>query len=144
MPTWPKWLFYAGALLLLVAGGYSLYLYFTAWSDGNDAGHWWDFVLGILYLIFGTLLLFATMAYARRRALRETPPDRYVIVKDRQLTYELDQISGLQTIDLTQVQSVERTSVRDLIFQMKDGSTRVLPIYLVEEGEQERLCKLVG
>ncbi|WP_420458182.1 hypothetical protein [Neolewinella sp.] len=133
------WLFYLGALLLLVAAIHSLYLYFTHWSGGEDDHPIWQLVLGLVYLVVSGLIVYATYTHGRGSA-EETPPQRYVRIQDGKLVYELDQLNGRQEIALDRIERVRRASVRDLLLELRDGERVLLPIYLIDdEGKQEEL-----
>ena len=136
-PNTTRWLhvlFYCGALLLALAGVYELYQYATHWTDGTDHSHLWQLILGIVYLIVAGLVAYATYNHG---GSGEIPPDRYVDVKNNTLVYELDQLAGKQTIDLSNLRRVTRPSVRELILELEDGSQRVLPVYLIDEDDKQ-------
>ena len=122
------------AVLLLVAGGHSLYLYFTHWTGGDDGGAVWQLILGLLYLIVGVLVAY----FAHHQGRPEEPaPERYVTVSDGHLTYVLDSISGKQRLPLAGLTEVNRLSVRDLMLEFSDGRQVVLPIYLIDGEEKQ-------
>ncbi len=127
-------LFYFGALLLLVAGVHSLYLYFTLWTGGDDNSHVWQLVLGMVYLIGGLVVAYSTYHHADGEA---PPPDRYVDVKGGVMTYELDQLNGKQRLPLAELTAATRPSVRDMILEFRDGRQVVLPIYLIDEEDKQ-------
>lgn len=131
------WLFYLGALLLLVAAVHSLYRYLTEWTAGDDNSHLWDLLLGIVYLIASGLIAYATYRHGSGPR-EELAPERYADIKDGILTYQLDQLSGTQRIDLGQVRQVTKPSVRELVLTTEGGERHVLPIYLIDEEEKQR------
>ncbi len=137
-------LFYLGAVLLLVAAIHSLYLYFTDWSAGDD-GHFWYLVLGLVYLLVSGLIAWFTYHHG---AGEETPPDRYLEIRNGVMTWELDQLKGKQRVDLKSVVRAERPSVRELSLTLQGGREVVLPIYLVDEEakqvELENILLTVG
>ena len=126
-------LFYLGAVLLLVAAGHSLYLYFTDWSAGDD-GHFWYLLLGLIYLLVSGLIAWFTYHHGDGH---ETPPDRYVEIRDGTMIWELDQLNGKQTVDLNTVVQADRPSVRDFLLTLEDGRQVILPIYLVDEENKQ-------
>ncbi|MCP9236865.1 hypothetical protein [Lewinella sp. JB7] len=128
-------LFYFGALLLLVAAVHSLYLYFTAWTTGDDGSHLWSLVLGLVYLLVSVLIAYFTYNHGDDEV---APPDRYVEIEDGVLMFSLDQVSGRQVVDLSAVGSVSRPSVRELVLALRDGRQVVLPVYLIDDEEKQR------
>lgn len=126
---------FIAALLLLFAAGHSLWMYFTHWGIGDESGPWWRLALGIVYLLIGAALVYFTF---RRAARPANQIDRYVRIKDNILTYKLDQVSPERHIDLSQVKSALRTNARDLKMEMQNGTTEVLPIYLVADEEKQK------
>ncbi len=130
---WLHLLFYLGAGLLLAAAAHSLYLYFTDWSAGDD-GHFWYLVLGLVYLLVSALIAWFTYHHGDDE---ESPPDRYVEIRDGVMVWELDQLNGAQRVDLKTVARAERPSVRELLLTLQDGSRLMLPIYLVDEEAKQ-------
>ncbi len=126
-------LFYLGAALLLVAAGQSLYFYFTDWSASDD-GHFWYLILGLLYLLVSGLIAWFTYHHGDGQ---ETPPDRYVEIRDGIMVWELDQLNGKQRVDLDTVVRADRPSVRDFLLTLQDGTQIVLPIFLVDEEAKQ-------
>ena len=142
---WLHVLFYLAALLLLLAGSYSLYLYFTHWSAGEDDEEWWHLVLGLIYLIISGLIAYATYRHGGPDAVDEAAPPRYVAIENGRMVYELNQLEGRQEVQLSEVERVERPSVRDLILHLRSGQRRVLPIYLIDdEAKQQELEQLLA
>ncbi|NJB86770.1 hypothetical protein GGR26_002547 [Lewinella marina] len=138
---WIYLLLYAGAALLLVAAVYELYLYFTHWAIGDERDHVWQLILGILYLVVSGLVAYFT---SQRHGREETPPERFVTIKDGILTYQLDQLNGKQRVDLRHLVATRRPSVRDLTLELKDGQRVELPIYLIDdEAKQAELEKIL-
>ena len=138
------WLFYLGALLLLVAAIHSLYLYFTHWSGGEDDHPIWQLVLGLIYLVVSGLIAYATYTHGQGDE-EELPPPRYVRIENGKLTYELDQLNGRQEIALDRIKRVKRASVRDLLLELRDGERVLLPIYLIDdEGKQAELEEVLS
>ena len=138
-PRTTRWLhigFYLGALLLSVAAVHSLYLYFTAWSAPDDNSHLWQLVLGLLYLLGSLGIVYATYHHGDHHG-GESPPDRYARVDDGTLVYELDQLSGQQRVKIADITAAERTSVRDLVLTLRDGSQHVVPIYLIDDEAKQ-------
>ncbi|CAH0998842.1 hypothetical protein LEM8419_00157 [Neolewinella maritima] len=137
-------LFYLAAVLLLAAAIYTLYLYFTHWSGGEDDHPIWQLILGLVYLVASGLIAYATYTHANGSD-GEVPPERYVRIADGRLVYDLDQLSGRQEVDLDRIVKVSRPSVRDLVLDLSDGTQQVLPIYLIDEdGKQEELERALG
>ncbi len=138
------WLFYLGALLLLVAAIHSLYLYFTHWSGGEDDHPIWQLVLGLVYLVVSGLIAYATYTHGRGDD-GKTPLQRYVRIQEGKLVYELDQLNGRQEIALDRIDRVTRASVRDLLLELRGGERVLLPIYLIDdEGKQEELEEVLA
>ena len=131
------WLFYLGALLLLLAAIHSLYLYFTHWSGGEDDHPIWQLILGLIYLSVGGLIAYATYAHSQGDD-EDVPPQRYVRIEDGKLIYELDQLNGRQEIALERIEGVKRASVRDLLLELRGGERVLLPIYLIDDEEKQR------
>lgn len=129
--------FYLAALLLAVAGIFAIYRYFTAWSSADDNSHLWDLLLGVLYLVIGAVVVYATYNHGNAHADEETA-HRFAQIKDGILTYELDQVSTVQTVALDQIVRVEKVSIRELVLHLKDGAKLVLPIYLIDDEVKQR------
>ena len=131
------WLFYLGALLLLVAAIHSLYLYFTHWSGGENDSSIWQLILGLVYLVVSGLIAYATYTHGGGDDDEVAPP-RYVRIRDGKLTYELEQTAGRQEIALDRIVKVTRPSVRDLLLELRDGERILLPIYLIDEEDKQK------
>jgi hypothetical protein len=129
------WLFYLGALLLLIAGIHSLSLYFTEWSMGDDDSHLRHLLLGLLYLLISAVVVYATYNHGGKGG--ELPPERYAKIVDGQFTYHLDQVSGVQRVDLARVKKVTKPSVREMILTTDDGVDHPIPIYLIDEDDKQ-------
>ncbi|THH39435.1 hypothetical protein [Neolewinella litorea] len=129
------WLFYAGALLLLLAAVYEFYLYSTHWAVGDERDHLWQLVLGFIYLLVGGLVAWFT--YQRTAGNAESPPERFVTIRGGTMTYQLDQLNGKQQLDLKQLSGATRPSVREMILEMKDGRKVTLPVYLIDNDEKQ-------
>ncbi|WP_020571704.1 hypothetical protein [Neolewinella persica] len=139
---WVHFLLFLGAFILLLAAGQQLFLYFTDWHAADDEHSWWHLGFGLGYLLAGGAL--AYVGYRHECASRG-PADRYVRVSDDDLTWSLTQKLDEQKIPLADIASVERLNVRDLQVTLKDGSTVIIPIFLVtNEAKQEELMAVLN
>lgn len=129
---WVHFLTFAGAVLLLIAGAYELFLFFTDWHSSDDAHGYWTLALALAYLIVGGALTYAGIRHVNHA---DHTTERYVRVDDENLMYHLGKEEG--TIPLTQIANVNRPNIRDLRIELKDGSTRLLPLYLITNKEKQ-------
>jgi hypothetical protein len=128
-------LFYLGAFLLFVAAVHSFYVYWTEWTVGDDNSHLWNLVLGMIYLIVSGLVAYAT--YHHGDGDDVTPPERYLLIEEGVMTYELDQLSGRRVVDLSGLTEVTQPTVRELRLHFRGGEEIALPIYLIDEPEKQ-------
>ncbi len=136
-PDTTRWLhvsFYIGALLLAIAGVYELYRYATHWAVGDDQSYLWQLILGIVYLVVAAVIAYGTYNHG---GSGEIPPERFVHITGGTMVYQLDQLNGRQEIRLADIQAVHRPSVRDLILELIGGQKVIMPIYLIDEAEEQ-------
>lgn len=127
--------------MLLLAAGQQWFLYFTDWHAADHEHSYWHLGLGVIYLIVGAVL--AYIGYRHKHASHGAC-DRYARIDETHLRWSLTQKADEETILLADVASVERPNVRDLKVTLKDGSTVILPIFLIaSEGKQEELIETV-
>ncbi len=131
-------LFYLGAFLLFVAAVHAFYVYWTEWTAGDDNSHLWNLVLGVVYLIVSGLIAYAT--YHHGDGDDTPPPDRYLLIEDGVMTYELDQLAGRRVVALDGLTRISQPSVRELRLHFRQGEEIGLPVYLIDEpAKQEEL-----
>lgn len=138
---WVYFLLFLGAFLLLLAAGQQFFLFFTDWHASEEDHSWWYLGLGLCYLLAGAGLAYA--GYRHERASRG-PADRYVRVSEDALTWSLMPATDEKRVSLADIADVERSNIRDLKISLRDGSTVVLPIYLVTSpAKQEELLSVL-
>lgn len=125
---WVHFLLFLGAFLLLLAAGQQFFLFVTDWHASDEAHSWWHLTLGLIYLLVGAALAYA--GYRHEHASRG-PADRYVRVGEEDLTWSLTQKVDEKKVALADISTVERPNIRDLKLTLKDGSSVILPVYLV-------------
>ncbi|MBC6996320.1 hypothetical protein QWY85_19895 [Neolewinella lacunae] len=134
---WVHFLLFSGAFLLLVAAGQQFFLFFTDWHASDQEHSYWFLLLGIVYLLLGAVL--AWWGYLLFKA-RRNDFERYVRIDDTSITWQLYQPDGVQRMALKDLVKAEQLNVRELQLTRTDGSTLVLPIYLVDgAAKQEEL-----
>ena len=131
---WIHFLMFAAAFVLILAGAYEVFLYFTDWHATEDDHSWLHLILAAIYLTIGGLL-----AFAGYRHIHSDPHvgERFVTIKDGVLSYHLIVTEPTEQIDLTDIVAVEQPNVRDLVLQLRDGSKRILPIYLITNEHKQ-------
>lgn len=137
---WIHFILFLGAIALLLAAAYQLYVHFTGWqTSGDDAN--WHLMLGLIYLMAGLVVALWGM---RLHKSSNGEADRYARIDEERITWDLTQIDGEQTVRLENITKVERTSVRDLELTLTGGGKILLPIYLIaNEEKQEELLKVL-
>lgn len=139
---WVHFLLFLGAFILLLAAGQQLFLYFTDWHAADDEHSWWHLGFGLGYLLVGGALAYAGY---RHECASRGPADRYVRISDDDLTWSLTQKIDEKKIALADIAGLERVNIRDLKLTLKDGSSVILPIYLVtNEAKQEELMEVLS
>ncbi|MEO0733156.1 MAG: hypothetical protein AAFZ52_09995 [Bacteroidota bacterium] len=139
---WVHFLLFAGALVLLFAGGQQLFLFFTDWHATDHEHSWWHLGLGLGYLVVGLGLGY--YGYRVDRASRGAA-DRYVRVDEEYLSWHLHQQDDKEQVALAQIKKVERRNIRDLVLTLKSGTEITLPVFLIgNEGKQEELMRVLG
>ncbi len=139
---WMRFLLFAGAFLLLLAGLYELFLFFTDWSAAEDDHAWWYLALAVLYLSLGGLLTYAGLRHLNGKS---HPEERFLTVSDDAIRWSLTQDPTTHELPLEDLAGVERLNVRDLRLTTKSGEHRVVPIYLIaNEPKQEQLLTVLN
>lgn len=134
---WVHFLLFSGAFLLLVAAAQQFFLFFTDWHASDQEHSYWFLILGLVYLLLGGLL--AWWGYRLVNARRANFA-RYVHIDEAFITWQLYQPDGVQRLALKDLVKAEQLNVRELQLTRADGSTQVLPIYLVDgAAKQEEL-----
>ena len=125
---WIHFLMFAAAFVLILAGIYESFLYLTDWHAAEDDHSWFHLVLAGIYLTVGGLLAFAGMRHVRSG---QHVGERFVTIKEGTLSYHLITTEPTQRITVAEITAVERRNVRDLVICLRDGTERILPIYLI-------------
>lgn len=134
---WVHFVLFLGAFLLLIAAGQQWFLFFTDWHASDQEHSYWHLGLGIIYLIIGGVL--AYIGYRHEHASRGAC-DRYARIDETHLRWSLTQKVDETAVALAEIKKVKRTNIRDLQLTLADGSTVVLPVYLIaSRGKQEEL-----
>lgn len=138
---WAHFLLFLAALLLLFAAAQQAFLFFTDWHASDEDPSWWPPVLGLLYLTVGGAL--AYLGYRHERGSRGGC-DRYVRVGEDELVWSLTQRVAEDRLPLAEIVGVEQPTVRELRLTLRDGTTVVLPFYLITStGKQEELLAVL-
>ena len=139
---WVHFLLFLGAFLLLLAAGQQLFLFFTDWHASDQENSYWHIGLGVIYLIIGAVL--AYIGYRHEHTTRGAC-DRYARIDDTHLRWSLTQKVDEESVLLENIAAIERTNIRDLKLTLQDGTSVVLPIYLIaSEGKQEELLDVLN
>lgn len=134
---WVHFLLFLGAFLLLLAAGQQIFLFATDWHASDEEHSWWHLLLGLIYLLTGALL--AYVGFRHEHATRG-PADRYVRIGESELTWSLTQKLDEKKVVLADIAAVDRPNIRDLKLTLNDGTTVILPVYLLtSEAKQDEL-----
>lgn len=139
---WMHFIFFLGTFFLYFAAGNEFFLYFTDWHSDVDDSSLRHLVLGVIYLLAGSFLLWAGI-----RAVRHSrgEADRYVRVDDEFVTWHLEQGVAEQSVELAGIESVKRLNVRELALGLNGGTSATLPIYLIaNEEKQNELVRVLS
>jgi hypothetical protein len=138
---WIHFLLFLGAFLLLIAAGQQWFLFFTDWHASDTEHSYWHLGLGLVYLVIGAVM--AYIAYRHENSSRGAA-DRYARIDETHLRWSLTQKTDEESVALEEIATAERTNIRDLRITRKDGTSVVLPIFLIaSEGKQEELLDLL-
>ncbi len=136
---WVHFLLFSGAFLLLVAAAQQFFLFSTDWHASDQEHSYWFLILGLVYLLLGGALAWWGFRLVKAR---RSDFERYVHIDDASITWQLYQPDGVQRMALKDLVKAEQLNVRELQLTRTDGSTLVLPIYLVDgEAKQEELLE---
>ncbi|NJC27192.1 hypothetical protein [Neolewinella antarctica] len=131
---WIHFLQFAGAFLLLLAGLYELYLFFTDWTATEEDHSYWHLVFALIYLAISALLAYSGTQHVGHSA---DPAERFVRIDDKKLSWSLHQQPETEEVALTNIASFTQPNVRDLRLVLVGGGEKVLPIYLISDQEKQ-------